>query len=178
MMTISGFFFLRKHPVKVNFRNFKFSAQIVKDIYNVGLPAMVMQAIPSFVNVFLNMILLSFSEAAVSVLGVYFRIQSFVFMPVFGLNQGSTPIMGYNYGAKNRERLKMCIRDRHDFHLDEINVKFRANLFCKFFKAYINPIDQYLTAIFWTPNHMIFTRVDDIVIVSIFHIDIIQHREN
>ena len=57
------------------------------------------------VNVFLNIILIGFSETAVSVLGVYFRIQSFVFMPVFGLNQGSTPIMGYNYGAKNKERL-------------------------------------------------------------------------
>lgn len=110
LTTISCFFFLREHPVKVNFRNFKFSGRIVRDIYNVGLPAMIMQAIPSFVNVFLNMILLSFSEAAVSVLGVYFRIQSFVFMPVFGLNQGSTPIMGYNYGAKNRERLMKTLK--------------------------------------------------------------------
>lgn len=110
LVTISCFFFLKEHPVKVNFRNFTFSSAIVKDIYNVGLPAMIMQAIPSFVNVFLNMILLSFSETAVSVLGVYFRIQSFVFMPVFGLNQGSTPIMGYNYGAGNRERLMTTLK--------------------------------------------------------------------
>ncbi len=71
---------------------------------------MIMQAIPSLVNVFLNIILMGFSETAVSVLGVYFRVQSFVFMPVFGLNQGAIPIMGYNYGAKNRERLLQTLK--------------------------------------------------------------------
>ena len=113
MLVIAGFLFLREHPVKISLRKFRFSKPILMDIYSVGFPSMLMQAIPSFVTVFLNAILIAFSETAVSVLGVYFRIQSFVFMPVFGLNQGSTPIMGYNYGAKNRERLmqtlKLCL---------------------------------------------------------------------
>ena len=53
----------------------------------------------------LNAILITFSEIAVSVLGVYYKLQSFVFMPVFGLNQGLMPIMGFNYGAGNKKRL-------------------------------------------------------------------------
>lgn len=110
MLTIAGFLFLREHAVKIQFRGFRLSKRTVRDIYSVGLPSMLMQAIPSFVTVFLNAILISFSETAVSVLGVYFRIQSFVFMPVFGLNQGSTPIMGYNYGARNRERLMKTLK--------------------------------------------------------------------
>ena len=110
MTIICCFFFLKEHDVKVSFRKFRLSARTIKDIYAVALPGMVMQAIPSLVNVFLNIILIGFSETAVSVLGVYFRIQSFVFMPVFGLNQGSTPIMGYNYGAKNKERLMKTLK--------------------------------------------------------------------
>ena len=61
--------------------------------------------------IFYNMILVAYSTTAVAVLGVYFRIQSFVFMPVFGLNQGAMPIMGYNYGAKNRERLMKTYKE-------------------------------------------------------------------
>ena len=55
--------------------------------------------------IFYNMILVAYSTTAVAVLGIYFRIQSFVFMPVFGLNQGAMPIIGYNYGARNRGRM-------------------------------------------------------------------------
>lgn len=95
----------KQNIIHISFKNFKFSWTTIKDIYVVALPGMVMQAIPSFVNIFLNMILITFSVTAVSVMGVYFRLQSFVFMPVFGLCQGSMPIMGYNYGARNRKRL-------------------------------------------------------------------------
>ncbi|MDD7408144.1 MAG: MATE family efflux transporter [Anaerovoracaceae bacterium] len=95
----------KQNIIHISFKNFKFSWTAIKDIYVVALPGMVMQAIPSFVNIFLNMILITFSVTAVSVMGVYFRLQSFVFMPVFGLCQGSMPIMGYNYGARNRKRL-------------------------------------------------------------------------
>lgn len=105
MLCVMSFLFFKEHPVKVTFKNFKFSWHTIKDIYVVALPGMVMQAIPSFVTILLNMILISFSQTAVSVLGVYFRLQSFIFMPVFGLTQGAMPIMGYNYGARIRERL-------------------------------------------------------------------------
>ena len=94
----------REHAVEVRLRGFKIDWRVVKDIYAVGLPGMVMQAIGSFMLLGYNAIL-AVNATAVAVLGVYFKLQSFVFMPVFGLNQGAMPIMGYNYGARNRERL-------------------------------------------------------------------------
>ena len=97
--------YVGKFPVRISFKGFKFHKQTVKDIYQVCIPAMVMQAITSVTTVFLNKILIGFSETAVAVLGVYFKLQSFAFMPVFGMNQGVMPIMGFNYGAKNKKRL-------------------------------------------------------------------------
>ncbi len=108
--TIIGFTIVRKLPVSFRFRNFRFSWETIRDIYIVALPGMVMQAIPSFVNIFINQILIGFSVTAVSVMGAYFRLQSFAFMPVFGLTQGAMPIMGYNYGAQNRNRLLHTLR--------------------------------------------------------------------
>lgn len=110
MCTVLCFFFLKSHDVKVSFKNFRISGRMLKDIYVVALPGMLMQAIPSFVNIVLNQILIGFSVTAVSVLGVYFRLQSFIFMPTFGLTQGAMPIMGYNYGARDRERLMHVTR--------------------------------------------------------------------
>ncbi len=97
--------FGRKHPVKVRLRGFKWQGSIVKDIYAVGFPAILMQCIGSVMQFGMNMILNSFTETAVAVMGVYGRLQSFIFMPVFGLNQGVLPILGFNYGAKNKKRL-------------------------------------------------------------------------
>ena len=99
--------FMRKLdlPVKVKYGRFAISGRTIKDIYQVGLPSMVMQSIGSVMTICLNAVLIAFSEAAVAVLGVYFKLQSFVFMPVFGMNHGLMPIMGYNYGARSRGRL-------------------------------------------------------------------------
>lgn len=94
-----------EHLVHIKLFGFKMDWKVVKDIYKVGVPSIVMQSLASFMTIFLNMILVAYSTTAVAVLGVYFKIQSFVFMPVFGLNQGAMPIMGYNYGARNKERL-------------------------------------------------------------------------
>ena len=84
---------------------------MVKDIYKVGFPSIVMQSIASVMVIFYNMILVAYSTTAVAVLGIYFKVQSFVFMPVFGLNQGAMPIMGYNYGARNKERLMKTYKE-------------------------------------------------------------------
>lgn len=100
-----------EHLVTIKIRGFKLDWQIVKDIYKVGLPSIVMQSIGSIMIIFYNMILVAYSTTAVAVLGIYFKIQSFVFMPVFGLNQGAMPIMGYNYGARNRERLMSTYKE-------------------------------------------------------------------
>lgn len=99
------------HLVNLTIKGFKLDWGIVKDIYKVGLPSIVMQSIGSVMIIFYNKILVDFSTTAVAVLGVYFKIQSFVFMPVFGLNQGAMPIMGYNYGARDRHRLMEAYKE-------------------------------------------------------------------
>lgn len=96
--------------VKFSLKNFKFRAKTIKDIYIVGIPSIVMQSIASVLITFLNKILIVLTPTAVTVLGVYYKLQSFVFMPVFGLTQGVMPIMGYNYGARNRKRLVDAVK--------------------------------------------------------------------
>ena len=82
----------------------------VKTIYKVGFPSIVMQSIGSVMTFLLNLILGSLTIVATTVFGIYFKLQSFVFMPVFGLNNGMVPILSYNYGAKNTERVKRVVR--------------------------------------------------------------------
>lgn len=102
--------FMKKHEVHISPSSYPFDKQTAKQIYTVGFPAIIMQSIVALLITGLNSILITFSEAAVSIMGVYFRLQSFVFMPVFGLTQGLMPILGYNYGAKNRERLLHALK--------------------------------------------------------------------
>ncbi len=97
--------FKKDHEVEVSLKGFKFDKVILKDIYAVGFPAIIMQAIGSVMQFGMNLILASFTTTAVAVMGVYGRLQSFVFMPTIGINQGSTPVFGYNYGARNKGRL-------------------------------------------------------------------------
>lgn len=94
----------KEHDVAIKLKGFKTDWRVVKDIYGVGLPSIIMQSIGSIMLLGYNAILAA-SATAVAVLGAYFKLQSFIFMPVFGLNQGAMPIMGYNFGAKNRNRL-------------------------------------------------------------------------
>lgn len=99
------FLFCFKHQIHISLKGFRFNSTTIRNIYSVGVPSIIMQAIGSVMLVGLNGILITFSEAAVAVLGVYYKLQSFVFMPVFGLNQGTMPILGYNYGARHKQRL-------------------------------------------------------------------------
>lgn len=78
--------------------------EIVGQIYKIGVPSMIMQAIGSVMTYGMNLILISFSSTATAVFGVYFKLQSFIFMPVFGMNNGLVPILAYNYGAGRKER--------------------------------------------------------------------------
>ena len=98
------FFVRRQKIVEVKLFGFKMDWKVVKDIYAVSIPSIFMQTIGSVMLFGYNTILAA-DKTAVAVLGVYQKLQSFVFMPVFGLNQGSMPLMGYNYGARNKERL-------------------------------------------------------------------------
>ena len=106
--------FCKKHEVKISFKNFKFNLTTVKNIYAVGFPSIIMQSISSIMIIGMNTIFTLansiYSEACITVLGVYFKLQSFVFMPCFGLNQGVMPIIGYNYGARNRKRMYSALK--------------------------------------------------------------------
>lgn len=105
-LILAVIFFTRgKRDVTVHFRGFRPNGRIVADILVVGAPTIIMMSIQSFLISGLNAILISYSTTAVAVLGVYFRIQTFVTLPVFGMGQGSLPIMGFNFGARNRRRL-------------------------------------------------------------------------
>ena len=88
--------FTKEHKVTIEFKNFKFNKSIVKNIYAVGFPSIVMQAIGSVMVVGVNAIIITFTATAVAVFGVYYKLQSFVFMPVFGLMQGVMPVFVYN----------------------------------------------------------------------------------
>ncbi len=109
--SIVGFFINQKKntEISVSFRSFKFSGEIVRSIYAVGVPSIVMSSIGSVMTFGMNKILIAFSSTATAVFGVYFKLQSFIFMPVFGLNNGMVPIVAYNYGAKNKKRIKRTV---------------------------------------------------------------------
>ena len=104
-------FNLKKNKeLQFHFRKFRPSLFVIGQIYKVGIPSIIMQSIVSVMTFLLNKILLMFSSTAVSVLGVNFKLQSFIFMPVFGLNNGMIPIVAYNYGAKKRKRIIATIK--------------------------------------------------------------------
>lgn len=98
------------HEIHFSIKDFKPEAEIIGNIYKVGVPSIIMQAIGSVMTYGMNLILISFSSTATAVFGVYFKLQSFFFMPVFGLNNGMIPIIAYNYGAGKRKRLIKTIK--------------------------------------------------------------------
>ena len=109
---VLGFFLLfnKKCLIKVKLRGFRPCIATIKEIYVVGIPSIFLQMVGSIMNVGMNKILISFTPTAVSVFGVYFKLQSFIFMPVFGLNSGTMPIIGYNFGARNRKRIMEALK--------------------------------------------------------------------
>ncbi len=100
----------KNHEIKLDFRKFRPSREIIARIYSVGFPSILMNAISSVMTFGMNQILMAFTSTATAVFGIYFKLQSFVFMPVFGLNNGMVPIISYNYGARNRKRIMDTIR--------------------------------------------------------------------
>ena len=100
----------KNHDIHFSWRILRLRASTVKRIYYVGVPSILMIAIGSVMTYLLNKILNVFSSTAVAVFGVYFKLQSFFFMPVFGLNNGVIPVLAYNYGAKNKERINEALR--------------------------------------------------------------------
>lgn len=93
----------------ISLRKYKLEKKVVRDIYSVGLPSIIMSSIGSVMTFGLNKILMAFTSTATAVFGVYFKLQSFIFMPVFGLNNGMVPIVAFNYGARKPDRIKKTI---------------------------------------------------------------------
>lgn len=91
--------------LRLTVRSFKLNFGTIKTIYSVGIPSIIMSALVSVLTFGMNMILKAYEPAAATVFGVYFKLQSFVYMPVFGMNNGIVPIIAYNYGARKPKRI-------------------------------------------------------------------------
>ena len=98
------------HDIHIHRKNIRWDPIVAKEIYRVGIPSIIMQSISSVMTFGMNKILFVFTPTATAVFGAYFKIQSFVFMPIFGMNNGMVPIISYNYGARKPERVKKTIR--------------------------------------------------------------------
>ena len=96
--------------INISLKKIWWHTPTVKEIYRVGFPSIIMQSIGSVMTFSINNILIAFTETATAVFGAYFKLQSFIFMPVFGLNNGMVPIISYNFGAKKPDRVKSTIK--------------------------------------------------------------------
>ena len=102
---------LKKNPeVQIHLKDIRPHRATVADIYAIGIPSIIMQSIGSVMTFGMNKILISFTEAATAVFGAYFKLQSFIFMPCFGLNNAMVPIVSYNYGAQKFDRVRKTVR--------------------------------------------------------------------
>lgn len=110
LILVTVFNIKKNHEISLSMKNFRPNWRIIVEIYRVGLPSIFMQTIGAVMTFGMNKILIVFSATAVSVFGIYFKLQSFVFMPVFGLTSGMIPIVGFNYGARHRERIIHTIK--------------------------------------------------------------------
>ena len=107
-----GVFFNQKYnkEIHLTFKGFKPCGKTIGNIYKIGVPSIIMQSIGSLTTFGMNNILLMFSSTAATVFGVYFKLQSFIFMPVFGLTNGLIPIVAFNYGARDKKRIYQTLK--------------------------------------------------------------------
>ena len=105
-----AFHFRRNTELPIRVSDLRPQGRLIQDIYRIGFPSIIMMVVASFTNYMMNIILIGFTSTAVAVYGAYFKIQSFFFMPVFGINNGLLPIIGYNYGARKRDRIYRSFR--------------------------------------------------------------------
>ena len=102
---------LKKNPdIHIIPREIRWNRMVAAEIYRVGFPSIVMQSISSIMTFGMNKILFTFTKTATAVFGAYFKLQSFIFMPVFGLNNGMVPIISYNYGAARLDRVRKTVK--------------------------------------------------------------------
>ena len=169
-----GLFFNMKFnkEITINLVKYRPQAKIIKKIYAVGLPSIIMQSISSIMTYGMNKILIGFSNTAAAVFGVYFKLQSFVFMPVFGLNNGLIPIVAYNYGARKKKRITGAIKYAMIYSVSIMIVGtiimqiFPAQLL-KLFDASDNMLSIGVTALRIISTHFFFAGFDIIIISSL-----------
>lgn len=101
---------VKNKEIKFRVRKFLPDIRVIGNIYKVGAPSILLGSIGSLLTYLINLILGSFTTTAIAVYGVYFKLQSFIFMPVFGLNNGIVPIVAYNYGARKKDRITRAIK--------------------------------------------------------------------
>lgn len=100
----------KNKEISFQFKGFRLDFGLIRQIYGIGIPSIIMASIGSVMNYGMNIILMGFSSTATAVFGIYYKLQSFIFMPVFGLNNGVIPVVAYNYGAGKRERVVAAMK--------------------------------------------------------------------
>ena len=134
------------HEIKINKSCIKPDLSIIGKIYAIGVPSIVMTSITSVLTFLLNKILIALTATATAVFGAYFKLQSFVFMPIFGLNNGMVPIIAYNYGAKKPDRIKSTIKLSLSCSVSIMLVGlFIMQVFPKTMLGFFNPSENMLT---------------------------------
>ena len=147
----------KNHEIEFSLRNTLPKSRIIKGIYAVGLPSIIMASISSIMTFGMNKILIAFTSTATAVFGVYFKLQSFVFMPVFGLNNGMVPIVAYNFGAKKADRIKKTVK------LSIIYAVLMMLIGFSIFQIFTTP----LLKIFNASDHMLAIGIPALRIISI-----------
>lgn len=110
-MVLGAWIIHKKIPfIHLGLHHFHFSLETCRQIYSVGFPAIIMQSVASVMTLGMNMILMPYSELAISVYSVYAKLQQFIFMPVMGMNSALIAIVGYNYGAQKKQRIYQATR--------------------------------------------------------------------
>ena len=146
--------------IDLKLKEFRPNLKIIGRIYSIGIPSIIMVAVGSIMTFSINKIVIAFTETAAAVFGVYFKLQSFVFMPLFGMNNGVIPIISFNYGARNKQRV-----------MKTIGV---AILFALFFMAIglaaMQILPKELLSIFNASNQMIKIGVPALKTISISYI--------
>lgn len=135
--------FKMNHDLKLEFKGFKLDWAMVKRIYAVGIPSIVMSALMSVMTYCMNIILKGYEEAAATAFGVYFKLQSFVIMPVFGMNNGIVPIIAYNYGARKGDRIVKTIKLGVIYATSTMLIGLALfQLLPEFFLSFFNPDEE------------------------------------
>lgn len=147
----------KNHEVQLTFKGFRPDMNIIKQIYAVGIPSIIMQSIGSIMVFCMNQILIAFSTTATAVFGVYFKLQSFIFMPIFGMNNGMVPIVAYNYGAQKRSRLIKTVK---------LSVMYAVGIMCVGLIVF-QIIPDKLFMLFDASDHMLQMGVPALRIISI-----------